>query len=167
MIPAGSTLRFSVSGVAGGWVPMTADQLRTQLVTAISEYLTVDVLDVRSTADFYELLEWGYVATATVRTREAYASADGPASLISHAAYVVTGNMATTTASGTVPDAQSSTETDGVSWIDRITRAIGQGVGNVAAPLTTEINRTLVLVAIVVVAGAYLLAGKNTRVGVL
>jgi hypothetical protein len=155
MVSAGSTLSFDARGTAGGWLPVTVDSVRQDISDALAGYFLVQSVTVNNQGSFYELEQWQYVARITVRTREAYGAVDDAGSIVAHAVYDATGYLPTVGAVGS----------QGASGVPS-----GGGIADTIADafkgITGELNTTLVIVGLVLVAGVFVLSGKTTRVGI-
>lgn len=150
MVPAGSLLTFDFRGTAGGWVPTTEDQVRSDLIAQLGGFLTVQSLELHGQGAFYELLEWQFTGRLVARTQVAHAQLADVESIVAHALYEATGHAGTVGAKGTQGDIGS----DSPGIVKTITDGI---VG--------EFNFALLILAAVAIVLVVSVGGKTTRVG--
>jgi hypothetical protein len=174
MVTAGVPITFEARGTAGGWIPVTTDGVRNDIIDALGEWFTVQSVSVNPQGSFYEVAEWQFVARITVKPFVTYADADDAGSVVAHAIYLATGNLATIGVIGTQgasgePATAGSIVDTITDAIGKVTTAIGQGIANTVTPTVDEaadeLRKTLVIVGIVVVVAVVVMAGKTTKVG--
>jgi len=153
MIPAGQRLTFDVVGVAGGWIPTTADEVRSAAVHELSEAFTVRNVRVESQGAVYEMLEWPFLARVEVSPIQGFAELADAQSIVAHAFYEATGNLPTVTEAGggLLPS------TGGGGLFD--------GLGSLLGGLQDTTNLLLILTAVVLIALVASAGGKTTRIG--
>jgi len=156
MIAAGQRLAFDVVGVAGGWVPTTADDVRSDVIAELSSAFRVHNLLLEGQGSFYELLEWPYLSRVELSPIQGFATIEDAQSVIAHAFYEVTGNLPTVTdaGAGLVP-------TSGGDWFS----GIRDGFAGVLGGLQDTTNLLLILTAGVLIALVVSAGGKTTRIG--
>ena len=153
MIPAGQRLAFDVIGVAGGWIPVTVDDVRSGIVAELSQAFRVQNVVVESHGAIYEMLEWPFLARIDVSPIQGFAEANDARDVVTHAIYEVTGHMPTVTAAGegAIPAGGSG--------------GLLSGLGDVFSGLQDTTNLLLILTAVVLVALVASAGGKTTRIG--
>lgn len=156
MVPAGQKIAFDFSGTAGGWIPTTVDDVRSDIAAELSGAFRVDNLEVSNVGAIYEMLEWPFVGRMEVTPIQGFANMDDARSVVVHAIYESTGTMPTVTDAG-----GGWTPAAGGDWLSGITG----GLGNVLSGLHDTTNLLLVLTAGVLVALVVSAGGKTTRIG--
>lgn len=154
MVAAGARLVFDVSGVAGGWFPVTVDQARADIVSQLNAWFTVESFVLTPGGEPYELLEWPFAGALAVRPKSAYATVDDAGSVVAHAIYLATDHLPTVGPEGSQHDPRTE---PGGGILDSLTALI-DGVQKQA-------NFMLILVAVVAVVLIVNVGGKHTRVG--
>jgi hypothetical protein len=167
-IPAGTSIRFSVSGSADGF---DDDDAQNAVRAALAQYFGVQrvYLDAPAFGGVYS--GWPFTADIVVTTREAYADASGPASIVAHAVYEATGYMPSVSAPSYGGPTNEEPSTLGIAEsISAATKAIGDGLRNILQPTAEGAVSTLMPLVIVVAVIAIVLVvnvgGKTTRVGI-
>ena len=153
MIAAGQRLAFDVVGVAGGWLPTTADDVRSDVIAELSSAFRIHNLLLEGQGSFYEVLEWPYLSRIELSPIEGFATIEDAQSVIAHAYYEVTGNLPSVTdaGAGMVP-----TTGNGGDWF---------GLRDLFGGLQDTTNLLLILTAGVLVALVVSAGGKTTRIG--
>jgi hypothetical protein len=160
VVSNGAALAFDVSGVAGGWLPVTEDGVRSAIVAELGKYFRVVSVVVTPGGSAYEVLEWPFRATVNVVTMTGYANQTDAASVVAGAVYDATLHMPTVGALGTQEDPR--TADDGGGFLDPVLDPIKDLVSGIQG----EFNLVLLAVGIVAVVLVVKLGGKTTRVGV-
>ncbi len=175
MIPARTSIQFSVSGSADGF---DDDDAQTAIRSELSKYFVVQrvYLDASIFSGVY--YGWPWTGEVVVSTKEAYGDVNGPASIVAHAIYVATGYMPSVSAPafggpsndepGIVPSLPSASSIGDA--IAAATKAIGDGLKNILKP-TAEgavdaVMPIVVVVAVIAIVLVVNVGGKTTRVGI-
>lgn len=173
-IPAGTSIKFTVSGSADGF---DDDDAQARVRSELSKYFGVQRVYLDAPAFGGVYTAWPFTAEVVVSTREAYGDVNGPASIVAHAVYEATGYMPSVSAPAFggpeepswLPNASSVGTAIGDA-VSAATKAIGDGLKNILQPTAEGAVQTLMPVVIVVAVIAIVLVvnvgGKTTRVGV-
>lgn len=105
MVPAGSTITFSVVGTTAGLLPIDATDLRSRVVDRLGLFFTVLNCTIARGSTLgniidFQWLHWNYTATVTIKTRLAYGATDDVRSVIANAFYLAGGALPTVTTAG-------------------------------------------------------------------
>lgn len=168
-IPAGESIRFTVTGAADGF---DDDDAQNAVRDELSKYFGVQRVYLDGQAFGYS--GWPFTAEVVIVTREAYGDVNGPASIVAHAVYEATGYMPSVSApafGGPSQDDPSVIDGSGIGDLLRnIPRAIGEGIRDVLQPTAEGARDTIMPIVIVVAVIAIVLVvnvgGKTTRVGI-
>jgi len=166
-IPAGTSIRFDVSGNADG----LDDADTTIAVRAeLAKYFTVQRVSLDASTVF-EYSGWPFRADVVVQTTEAYGDVNGPASIVAHAVYEATGYMPSVSAPSYGGPSQPDDSMGGFGDTLRdLASSVGDAIGNVVKgatdPVASEFNKILIVVAVVAVVLIVSAAGKTTKLGV-
>lgn len=174
MIPANTSIQFSVSGAADGW---DDDDTQTAIRSELSKYFGVlrAYIDAPALGGVY--YGWPWTGEIAVVTREAHAEVNDVTSIVAHAIYEATGYMPAVSAPaygqpsnedpGVLPSLPSAT---GIGEaIAAATKAIGDGLKNILKP-TAEgavdaVMPVVIVVAVIAIVLVVNVGGKTTRVG--
>ncbi len=152
MIPAGQIIGFDFGGTAGGWVPTTEDEIRSEIIGQLSQAFTVANLDLHSTGAIYEMLEWEFVGRLEVSPLQGFANMEDARSVVVHSIYEATGYMPTVTAPG-------------AGWSPLGSGGLTEWLSGLGSGLQQTSNLLLIGTAVVLVALVVSMGGKTTRLG--
>jgi len=163
MIPAGVRTSFDVVGVAGGWIPVTVDDVRSAAIAELAPFFSVHNVVIQNTGAGYEVLEWPFLATVNVSPIQGFATFEDAASVVTHAFYQATGNMPSVTGLG-----QGQIPEPGGGWLPDIGGGLGnlgQSIKDLFGGVQDTTNLLLILTAGVLIALVVSAGGKTTRIG--
>lgn len=146
MVPAGSSFVLDVQGqVRIGFVPVTPEDVRSNVADLAAGYLYVDSLTLSPVGDVYlGILDWSYGAEIRIRTRYSHASTDDVKSIVAGAFQQATDGRPTVTIRGVDPAQANGLPNN------------GGGLDGLIGKLLGGLQSSVFIVAIAVIVGGVL-----------